>query len=173
MRGKIIKGIAGFYYVYVNGEGVIECKARGNFRNRKVTPFVGDEVLLEITDSVRKLGNITEVCERQNYLLRPNVSNISQAFLVFAAARPEPALNLLDRLMVHMAVRKVKTCIVFNKCDLISDERKQELSGIYSGCGSEVLFMSTPTETDSALSVSTADTEWDFMFMKSLRFRTM
>ena len=48
MKGRIIKGIAGFYYVYVNGQGVYECKAKGIFRLEGTKPLVGDEVDIEI-----------------------------------------------------------------------------------------------------------------------------
>ena len=47
MTGKIIKGIAGFYYVHVVGSGVYECKAKGIFRKLNKKPLVGDDV--EIT----------------------------------------------------------------------------------------------------------------------------
>jgi ribosome biogenesis GTPase len=142
MKGKIVKGIAGFYYVYAEETGITECKAKGVFRNRRMTPFVGDDVEFEITDEEKRLGNITDIYERENYLLRPSVSNVSQAVIMFAAAKPEPALNLLDRLLVHMALRDVKTVIIFNKCDLITPERRQELLDIYKDSGSEVLFIS-------------------------------
>ena len=41
MQGKIIKGIAGFYYVHVVGSGVYECKAKGIFRKDGVKPWWG------------------------------------------------------------------------------------------------------------------------------------
>ena len=44
MTGKIMKGIGGFYYVYVEGSGLYECRARGIFRNKKMKPNVGDVV---------------------------------------------------------------------------------------------------------------------------------
>ena len=44
MKGKIVKGIAGFYYVNVAESGLYECKAKGIFRKEKIKPLVGDEV---------------------------------------------------------------------------------------------------------------------------------
>lgn len=50
MQGKIIKGIAGFYYVHVTGRETYECKAKGGFRNQNVKPLVGDNVEIDIVD---------------------------------------------------------------------------------------------------------------------------
>ena len=142
MVGKIVKGIAGFYYVDVPGEGLFECKAKGSFRNRKITPFVGDNALIEVLDREKMLGNIIDIPERENYLLRPSVANVSQVLLMFAAAKPEPALNLLDRLLVHMAQRNVETVIVFNKCDLTDEKKRAEYLEVYKDAGAKMLFIS-------------------------------
>ena len=58
MTGKIIKGIAGFYYVHIEDKGVYECKARGVFRNQQIKPLVGDNVSVTILDEQEKEGNI-------------------------------------------------------------------------------------------------------------------
>ena len=57
MQGKIMKGIAGFYYVYAQNEKLYECKAKGIFRNQNVKPLVGDNVELEVLDEENALGN--------------------------------------------------------------------------------------------------------------------
>ena len=75
MTGKIIKGIAGFYYVHTEEKGIYECKARGIFRNQQIKPLVGDNVLITILDEQEKEGNITEILPRRNELLRPAVAN--------------------------------------------------------------------------------------------------
>ena len=100
MQGKIIKGIAGFYYVHVVHSGIYECKAKGVFRNKKIKPLVGDNVEIEILDEGNRIGNIINIYDRENELIRPAVSNISQALVVFAIANPMPNLNLLDRFLV-------------------------------------------------------------------------
>ena len=79
MRGKIIRGIAGFYYVYVPEMGVVECKAKGAFRNQNIKPLIGDDVLLELTKEETKQGNIVEILKRKNQLIRPAVANVDQA----------------------------------------------------------------------------------------------
>ena len=73
MQGKIIKGIAGFYYVHVVEFGVYECKAKGVFRKEKIKPLVGDNVEIEILDESEKKGNIVKILPRQNELIRPAV----------------------------------------------------------------------------------------------------
>ena len=69
--GKIIKGIAGFYYVHVEACGIYECKAKGNFRNKKIKPLVGDNVRIEIIDEENFKGNIEEILERKMSLYVP------------------------------------------------------------------------------------------------------
>ena len=69
MKGKIVKGIAGFYYVDVVGSGVYECKAKGVFRKEKIKPLVGDNVEIEVLDEKDMEGNITEILPRKNELI--------------------------------------------------------------------------------------------------------
>ena len=108
MTGKIIKGIAGFYYVHDGVSKVYECKAKGVFRNRKIKPLVGDNVEFDVLSEEQSLGNIVEILPRENSLIRPAVANIDQAMIVFAVADPEPNLNLLDRFLVTMEAQRVR-----------------------------------------------------------------
>ena len=101
MQGKIIKGIAGFYYVH-NGEHIYECKAKGVFRKDNMKPLVGDDCIIEVIDEEKKLGNISEILDRKNSLIRPNVANVDQALVIFASVKPEPNFNLLDRFLILM-----------------------------------------------------------------------
>ena len=87
MQGKIVKGIAGFYYVHVVESGVYECKAKGIFRKDGVKPLVGDNVEIEVLDEEEKKGNIREILTRKNELIRPAVANIDQALVVFAVTK--------------------------------------------------------------------------------------
>lgn len=142
MQGKIIKGIGGFYYVYAEGYGLYECKAKGVFRNQKIKPMVGDNVLIDVLDEAGKLGNMTEIQKRNNALVRPAVANVDQAMMIFAMASPAPNLNLLDRFLIIMSRQQVKTIICFNKTDLASMEDRQRLQEIYEDCGCQVVFAS-------------------------------
>ena len=111
MKGKIVKGIAGFYYVHAAGSGVYECKAKGAFRKEGIKPLVGDDVEIEILDEKDMEGNITEILPRKNELIRPAVANIDQALVVFAVTEPEPHFNLLDRFLVMMERKEIPTVL--------------------------------------------------------------
>lgn len=147
MQGKIIKGIAGFYYVHVESCGIYECKAKGIFRNRKVKPLVGDNVLIDIIDEENKKGNIIDILERKNELIRPASANIDQAMVIFAVKSPEPNYNLLDRFILMMDYQNVSTVVVFNKTDLVGKEDINKLEKIYESCGCKVIFISTYNNT--------------------------
>lgn len=142
MKGKIIKGIAGFYYVHTVESGVYVCKAKGIFRNRRIKPLVGDTVEIEILHEKDREGSITEIYPRRNELIRPAVANIDQALLIFAVTEPEPNFNLLDRMLVTMRFLHISAVICFNKSDLLAQEKLDEIADIYRGCGAPVLFTS-------------------------------
>lgn len=142
MTGKIIKGIAGFYYVHTTDFSVYECKAKGVFRNEKRKPLVGDNVEFDIIDEEERKGNITELLPRMNELVRPAVSNVNQAMVIFAATQPTPNYNLLDRFLIMMEQQGVTTIVCFNKMDIASQEELKELEQVYQKCGYQVLFIS-------------------------------
>lgn len=142
MQGKIIKGIAGFYYVYVGDRGVYECKAKGIFRRENIKPLVGDNVELEILDEERKKGNIRKILPRRSLLIRPAVANIDQALVLFAIVKPDPDFNLLDRFLIMMEQQSLPCIICFNKRDIASEEEKKALQDAYEACGYRVLFIS-------------------------------
>lgn len=142
MQGKIIKGIAGFYYVHVVESGLYECKARGVFRKEKLKPLVGDNVEIEVLDETEKTGNITEILPRRNELIRPAVTNIDQALVVFAVTEPKPHFNLLGRFLVMMQCKDIPAVLCFNKKDIAEDSEIAELKQIYEACGYPVIFTS-------------------------------
>ncbi len=142
MQGKIVKGISGFYYVHVVGTGIYECKAKGAFRNQKIKPLVGDNVEIAVVDEENKKGNVEAILPRKNELIRPAVSNIDMALVIFAAAKPDPNFNLLDRFLCMMEYQEVPVTICFNKCDLIDEAKQKELEAIYRPAGYEVIFTS-------------------------------
>lgn len=146
MQGKIMKGIAGFYYVHVIGAGVYECKAKGIFRKEKIKPLVGDNVEVDIISEEEKTGNISRILERKNELIRPAVANIDQAMVIFAAAKPKPNFNLLDRFLIMMEQQQVDTVICFNKQDLATEEELRKLEETYQKCGYHILFTSARKE---------------------------
>ena len=151
MQGKIVKGIAGFYYVHVVESGIYECKAKGAFRKEKIKPLVGDNVEIDILDEGKKLGNIAQILERKNELIRPAVANIDQALVVFAVTKPKPHFNLLDRFLVMMESKEIPVVLVFNKKDIAEEEEIRELKEIYSKCGYRIIFTSAKNEENVEL----------------------
>lgn len=146
MRGKIVKGISGFYYVHVAETGIYECKAKGIFRNQKIKPLVGDDVEIVVLDEEKKIGNVEKILPRTRELIRPAVANIDMALVIFAAAKPDPNFNLLDRFLCMMEYQKVPVTICFNKCDLVTEEQREVLRKIYELAGYELLFTSAKTQ---------------------------
>lgn len=142
MQGKIIKGIAGFYYVHVPGGEIYECKAKGIFRKEKIKPLVGDDVEIEVTHVRDCEGNILEILPRKSELIRPAVANIDQALLIFAMTKPEPNYNLLDRFLIMMRQQGLECILCFNKQDLSDQSRREQIETIYENSGSRILFVS-------------------------------
>ncbi|MDY5987349.1 ribosome small subunit-dependent GTPase A [Sporofaciens sp. SGI.106] len=146
MQGKIVKGIAGFYYVHVVEFGIYECKAKGIFRKEKQKPLVGDDVEIDIISEEEKTGNIVEILPRKNELIRPAVANVDQALVVFAITKPKPHFNLLDRFLVMMESKELPVILCFNKQDIAEESEIEELRSIYEGCGYPVIFTSAREE---------------------------
>ena len=146
MKGRILKGIAGFYYVETFEEKVYECKAKGIFRKSNLKPLVGDNVEIDIIDEEKRLGNITDIFPRKNQLLRPPVANVDQAVILFAIVKPNPSYNLLDRFLIQMRQQNLPVIICFNKQDIATKQEQQELYDAYEKCGYRVLFISVKEE---------------------------
>lgn len=142
MTGKIIKGIAGFYYVNDGENRVYQCRAKGIFRNRKIKPLVGDNVEFSVLDEEAGEGTIDEILPRKNALVRPAAANVDQALVLFALTQPAPNLNLLDRFLVMMSMEKIPVVICFNKADLGDEDMEKEYRKIYEKAGYEVRFIS-------------------------------
>ncbi len=141
MRGRIIKGIAGFYYVCC-GDRIYECKAKGIFRKDNRKPLVGDWVEMDVLDEGEGLGNISALLPRDSQLIRPAVANVDQALVIFAIAKPQPNFNLLDRFLVMMGQQGIHSIICFNKLDMDDGARAGEYRGVYENCGYRTLAVS-------------------------------
>ena len=112
MKGYIVKGIGGFYYVKTE-EGVIECKPRGIFRKQKITPVAGDEVTLETENGA---AVIAEIAPRKNVFVRPPVANLDVLFLVASTTQPTPSTLVLDKLSAIAVDKGVQPVIVGRLC---------------------------------------------------------
>ncbi|AUJ26729.1 MULTISPECIES: ribosome small subunit-dependent GTPase A [Virgibacillus] len=119
-KGRIIKAISGFYYVQADGD-LYQCKGRGVFRKKKITPLVGDVVTFDFSGDNE--GYILEIHERDNELLRPPIANIDQAIIVTSAMKPAFNATLLDRFLVLVESNLIKPVIFFTKLDVAEKER--------------------------------------------------
>lgn len=146
MQGKIVKGIAGFYYVHAAESGTYECKAKGIFRKENIKPLVGDDVEFDVIDEAEKTGNIIRILPRKNTLIRPAVANIDQAVVIFAAVKPKPNFNLLDRFLIMMEYQQIPAVICFNKMDLARETELVKLKEAYETSGYQLLFVSAKEE---------------------------
>ncbi len=142
MQGKIIKGIAGFYYVHVPEKGIYECKAKGVFRKDKKKPLVGDDVEIQILKEEEKIGNIEALLPRRSELIRPAVANIDQALVIFSIVKPQPNFNLLDRFLIMMEQQSIPCIICFNKSDIDEQLEGESYEAIYRACGYETIRVS-------------------------------
>ena len=143
MQGKIIKGIAGFYYIYAEDGNIYECKAKGIFRKDNFKPLVGDNVEITVLNEEEKEGSVTSILPRRNSLIRPAVANVDQAFLIFAMENPKPNFLLLDRFLIMMEQQKIPVVICFNKKDVGEKKEMEKLYEIYTGYGYCVVLSST------------------------------
>lgn len=143
MQGKIIKGIAGFYYIYAEDGQIYECRAKGIFRKDNIKPLVGDNVVLTVLNQKKLEGNVTEILPRRNSLIRPAVANVDQALVIFAMENPKPNFMLLDQFLIMMEQQSVPAVICFNKTDLADEQEVQRLYDIYSSCGYRTVLSST------------------------------
>lgn len=115
MKGKIVKGIGGFYYVKTADGKIIECRARGVFRNTKEKLFIGDDVEISLNGET---GNIEKIFDRRTFMIRPAVSNIDTVVIVISAKDPEPDLLLADKLILNAEIAGIEPIICINKTDL-------------------------------------------------------
>lgn len=121
LKGKIIKNISDTYTVLSNNS-LYECKARGKFRQSKITPLVGDQVVMDEENNY-----ILEIEARRNELKRPTVSNIDIALIVTSLKKPDLSLNLLDKEITSIILSRVLPVICFTKLDLASKKELKEV----------------------------------------------
>lgn len=127
LKGQIRKALSGFYYVYADGE-TYQTRARGNFRNRKITTLVGDEVLFE-SDNLTD-GYVLEILPRRNELVRPPVANVDLGVVVMSMVSPNFSFNLLDRFLVSLEYKDIEPVIYLTKVDLLDEPQRQEVTEI-------------------------------------------
>ncbi|MBM7094124.1 ribosome small subunit-dependent GTPase A [Bacillus sp. H-16] len=141
-EGRIVKALSGFYYVE-NEDGIFQCRGRGNFRKRKITPLVGDRVAFEAANKTD--GYVLDVYERENQLVRPPIANVEQAVLVFSTQEPDFSPLLLDKFLVHVEANEIEPVICLSKIDLLNEQKEEamnEAEALYQSLGYTVISTS-------------------------------
>ena len=132
MTGYITKGVGGFYYVRTDA-GVQECRARGIFRKRGVTPVAGDNVTLNAEGNM-----IDDIAPRKNVFVRPPVANLDVLFIVASTTQPVPSTLVLDKLAAAALYQNVQPVLVFTKTDLSAADM---LAADYAQSGLPLVFV--------------------------------
>jgi ribosome biogenesis GTPase len=150
-EGLIVKALSGYYYVMPDDdhEAIVQCRARGLFRKKEISPLVGDRVLFERSDHDE--GTVTEIQPRSSELLRPPIANVDQAVLVFAITEPSLNVQLLDKFLVHIEYTGIDAVLCFSKSDLLEQDQGLEIAGqnvqgildMYENIGYPVVLTST------------------------------
>ena len=135
--GIIIRLLGGFYYVETENS-VVECKARGVFRKRGLTPVVGDRVKIDIPKD--GYASIKEILPRKNKLVRPAVANIDKLVIVSSVCDPVPNFFIIDKMTATAVHKNIEPVIVFSKTDLRSGEAYQK---IYDNSGIKTVLFSS------------------------------
>lgn len=148
MEGIIIKNISNDYVVLCkNGE--YTCKPRGKFRNDKITPLVGDTVVIDPDNKY-----ILDIKPRKNMLIRPSVANIDQALIVTSVKEPDFSTNLLDKLLVVITYNNIEPIICLTKLDLLNDGELKEIKKYieyYESIGYKVILNTDKKELKEIL----------------------
>ena len=132
MTGYIAKGVGGFYYVRTE-TGLQECRARGIFRKRGITPVAGDVVTLNAEGNM-----IDEIAPRKNVFVRPPIANLDVLFIVASTTQPVPSTRILDELTAAAVYKDVQPVLVITKSDLAAAD---QLLAAYEKSGIPVILL--------------------------------
>ena len=139
MQGIIIGNISNTYKIKAE-EGIYEAYARGKFKNAEITPIVGDNVEIEITDKEKKAAIIEKILPRKNEIKRPKMANIDQIIFIVSTKNPKPDLLMLDKQLAYVEQLGIEAIIIINKIDL-QDTYKQ-IQELYSSIGYKTIVTS-------------------------------
>lgn len=145
LKGTIIKGIGGFYYVDTE-KGVYVCRPRGIFRKEGIKPTVGDYVEISVLHEKDREGSLDVIEERKTLLIRPRVANVNQAVIVFAAKSPNLNMDLLDRFLLLVEQQQLDIVICINKIDKDKTKQYENTAKLYRSIGYTVLCVSAEKE---------------------------
>lgn len=128
LQGVIVKALSGFYYVqpthHRTSSSTVQCRARGVFKKKGLTPLVGDDVLYVLTENGE--GMVVELLPRSSELVRPAVANVDLAVLVFSVSEPSLNLQLLDKFLLHIEYAGIRPILCLSKQDFSYDSNDDE-----------------------------------------------
>jgi ribosome biogenesis GTPase len=148
-KAKILKGVGGLYTAELlsdcgfGNDETINCRAKGSFRRSGIKPLPGD--IVEFEKQSDGTGFITKICERKNSLIRPASANIDLILFVIAAAKPDPDLFLIDKMLSVATHNRIDVLMIINKSD-IDDKKADELCEIYKLAGFDAISFSALCE---------------------------
>lgn len=149
MRGIIVENIANLYQIQKLDEEsnilTYEATARGRFKKEEISPVVGDFVIFEVTDEKNNKAVINKILERNVYVKRPKLANITQIILVVSSKNPKPDLLLLDKQLAFAEFLGIQALIVLNKTDLDDKSEFKKLKEIYEKIGYTVIITEAKT----------------------------
>ena len=132
-RGKVVKGLGGLYEVRIDDGGEIDrlaCRAKGVLKRDEAKVLIGDNVTVTVDDSTPDGIVISHICDRKNSLIRPPLANLDYLFIVFAAAKPSPVIETVDKLIAIAVHNAITPVVVITKSDL-QTEAAEEYAAIY------------------------------------------
>lgn len=139
MQGLIIGNISNTYKIKTDTK-IYEAFARGKFKNEEITPLVGDNVEIQITDEEKQTSIIEEILPRKNEIKRPKMANIDQIIFIVSTKNPKPDLLMLDKQLAYVEKLKIEPIIIINKIDL-QDTYKQ-IQELYTNIGYKTIVTS-------------------------------
>lgn len=153
-RGVVMSGTGGLWLVRTVDGSNHDVSIRGRLKKESDTALkltVGDDVYLE-RDSTEESWAIAEILPRRSQLARrmPGgghgervvAANVDQVIVVFAAAKPEPHIRMMDRFLVIAEGNDLDARIVVNKIDLVDESATRERFRDYERAGYPLHFTS-------------------------------
>ena len=144
-RGKVVKGLGGLYEIRIEDESVVSrlvCRAKGSLHRDEEKLLVGDNVTVKIDEDTPDGVAVSAILERKNALIRPPVSNIDYLFIAFAAKKPSPVIEAVDKLISIAEHNRIMPVVIITKTDL-SEDAAQEYLEIYKKAGVDAFLTSS------------------------------
>lgn len=128
--GRVVKGLGGLYEVRISEDGRVSrlvCRAQGKLKRNEEKVLIGDIVRVSVDDTTPDGVVITEVLKRKNSLIRPPMANLDYLFIVFAAKKPSPVIETVDKLISIAVHNRITPVVVITKSDLGKDAAEEYL----------------------------------------------